>query len=99
MVIATHFTFVAKIIIKNLLYKPLFMKAISQVLYFTFFALFTISACGNGNSASGGPDFGQTKTTAGNLKIATFAGGCFWCTEAYFERLKGVVKVVSGYTG
>jgi peptide methionine sulfoxide reductase msrA/msrB len=33
------------------------------------------------------------------LKIATFAGGCFWCTEADFEKLPGVVKVISGYTG
>ena len=33
------------------------------------------------------------------LQIATFAGGCFWCTEAVFIRLKGVEKVVSGYTG
>lgn len=31
--------------------------------------------------------------------IATFAGGCFWCTEAVFARLKGVSKVTSGYTG
>ena len=31
--------------------------------------------------------------------IATFAGGCFWCTEAIFRDLKGVDKVVSGYTG
>ena len=30
---------------------------------------------------------------------ATFAGGCFWCTEADFEKLPGVVKVISGYTG
>lgn len=33
------------------------------------------------------------------LKIATFAGGCFWCTEADFEKLPGVSKVISGYTG
>jgi peptide methionine sulfoxide reductase msrA/msrB len=32
-------------------------------------------------------------------RIATFAGGCFWCIEADFEKLPGVVKVVSGYTG
>jgi peptide-methionine (S)-S-oxide reductase len=30
---------------------------------------------------------------------ATLAGGCFWCTEAVFKRLKGVEKVVPGYTG
>jgi peptide-methionine (S)-S-oxide reductase len=33
------------------------------------------------------------------LAIATFAGGCFWCTEAVFQKLRGVEKVVPGYTG
>ena len=32
------------------------------------------------------------------LELATFAGGCFWCMEAPFEKLDGVSKVVSGYT-
>ncbi|WP_181350646.1 peptide-methionine (S)-S-oxide reductase MsrA [Thalassobacillus sp. CUG 92003] len=31
--------------------------------------------------------------------VATFAGGCFWCMEPPFEKLKGVEEVVSGYTG
>jgi peptide methionine sulfoxide reductase msrA/msrB len=34
-----------------------------------------------------------------NLSKATFAGGCFWCTEADFEKVPGVVKVISGYAG
>lgn len=34
-----------------------------------------------------------------NSEIATFAGGCFWCTEAIFQRIKGVKTVMSGYTG
>ena len=33
------------------------------------------------------------------LETATIAGGCFWCLEAVFERLRGVERVVSGYTG
>jgi peptide-methionine (S)-S-oxide reductase len=32
-------------------------------------------------------------------QTAVFAGGCFWCTEAVFEQIKGVTKVVSGYAG
>ncbi len=33
------------------------------------------------------------------MEIATLAGGCFWCTEAIFKRLKGVESVVPGYSG
>jgi peptide methionine sulfoxide reductase msrA/msrB len=34
-----------------------------------------------------------------NFETATFAGGCFWCMEAPFEKLDGVIQVISGYTG
>lgn len=33
------------------------------------------------------------------MRKAYLAGGCFWCTETYFQRLKGVTSVVSGYSG
>ena len=36
---------------------------------------------------------------AAKLESAVFAGGCFWCSEADFEKLPGVVGAVSGYTG
>tara|TARA_R110001632_G_scaffold3751_6_gene16519 strand:- start:9715 stop:10248 length:534 start_codon:yes stop_codon:yes gene_type:complete len=34
-----------------------------------------------------------------NIKLATFGGGCFWCTESVFLEVKGIEKVVSGYSG
>ena len=41
----------------------------------------------------------NTKKMSDNIAIATFGNGCFWCTEAIFQQLKGVQKVMPGYTG
>ena len=39
------------------------------------------------------------KNDLSSYSTAVFAGGCFWCTEAAFERIEGVVDVISGYSG
>lgn len=40
-----------------------------------------------------------SRAAENDLQIATFAGGCFWCVEADFDNVPGVVRTVSGYTG
>ncbi len=42
---------------------------------------------------------GERKMDDKKTETAIFAGGCFWCTEAFFTDVKGVEKVVSGYIG
>jgi peptide-methionine (S)-S-oxide reductase len=41
----------------------------------------------------------NTSEASPNYDTATFGTGCFWCTEAIFQQLEGVVKVTSGYSG
>ena len=41
----------------------------------------------------------HTSVVAQDLEKAYFAGGCFWCMEESFEKKKGVVEVISGYSG
>jgi len=54
-----------------------------KILFFIFFIFFNSS----------------TILSAQNLSKAYFAGGCFWCMEESFEKLKGVKEVISGYSG
>ena len=51
------------------------------------------------NSTSNNASSAGKMTGADKLDTATFGTGCFWCTEAIFQQLKGVKKVSSGYSG
>lgn len=53
----------------------------------------------NVTSKGGVPPVNEKDTGQENLKLATFGGGCFWCTEAVFEMFDGVKDVVAGYAG
>ena len=50
------------------------------------------------NNQQGKMDTTMDKTQK-NLSEATFAGGCFWCTESDLEKIDGVVEAISGYAG
>ena len=60
--------------------------------------VFSVIGCQRSEIVQKGVKDDMVKDDA-NFRKATFAGGCFWCTEADFEKLPGVVKVISGYTG
>ena len=60
--------------------------------------LLFVLGCNTGNSAQKEAKKSMAETKGSNA-TATFAGGCFWCVESDFEKVPGVLKVVSGYTG
>jgi peptide-methionine (S)-S-oxide reductase len=77
------------------------MTHLKLILSYALIALFAAACAQNqsaGEQASAGIQYLSPAELAGT-ETATFAGGCFWCTEAYFERVKGVKEVISGYSG
>jgi peptide-methionine (S)-S-oxide reductase len=61
--------------------------------------LLAMTSCGQRPAADATKNMTTEKKEKSGLQLATFGNGCFWCTEAIFQRLNGVQKVVSGYSG
>ncbi|MEM7147715.1 MAG: peptide-methionine (S)-S-oxide reductase MsrA [Verrucomicrobiota bacterium] len=80
------------------------MKSFPRLAIPALLAFFPLAACAaeSDKPSKTSPTVNTEKTTpppSGKTETATFAGGCFWCTEGVFERVPGVTDVVSGYTG
>ena len=73
------------------------MRAKIQHIITLTLLLGTLVSCGQSAKKQKTMEEKEDKNT--NLAVATFGTGCFWCTEAMFVELKGVEKVVSGYSG
>lgn len=80
------------------------MKLMLTSLIISASALFSCAQRENPNKSMNNSTTSLTAGTdqtisAANTDTATFANGCFWCTEAIFQQLEGVLKVSSGYSG
>lgn len=78
-----------------------------KIIFSALIALFSLQACNSQQEMTASkPNTDVQKLTDyikdkdySKYEQATFAGGCFWCTEASFERIEGVIDVFSGYSG
>jgi len=77
----------------------MYMKSI--LLSGLFFATALISCAQTSNKKNTNKNMSETTTNVDNatLDTALLGAGCFWCVEAVFQRLEGVVSVTSGYSG
>jgi peptide-methionine (S)-S-oxide reductase len=74
------------------------MKSFALLILLTSFTVLN-SSCAQKNKNTNHIMDEMKLTNGVKTDTATFGTGCFWCTEAIFEQLKGVLKVTSGYSG
>src|SRR3982750_3352750 len=88
-------------------FRPVYNKTSSMKAALSYFllAIATLTSCAQNSGAgtnltniNNNTTMDSTITPKGT-EVATFANGCFWCTEAIFEELDGVISAVSGYSG
>ena len=72
------------------------MQKISLLIFLAFISL---TSCANRKTGSITNEPLVTNVNLANTDTVTFANGCFWCTEAIFQQVEGVVSVESGYSG
>ena len=75
------------------------MKVSKLLGYIAFVLALSINACAQTQKKESNKQKPQTKSSSMGTETITFGSGCFWCTEAIFQQVKGVEKVVSGYSG
>ena len=75
------------------------MKKILNILYGLLLLSFLLVSCKESKPEIKKFSSNVMKEENPNYQTATFGSGCFWCTEAIFERVNGVISVVSGYSG
>ncbi len=68
-------------------------------LYLCFVVFTGIYACEAETKNTMNQSSQPTPNMTADLETATFGAGCFWCTEAIFQQVKGVISVSSGYSG
>ena len=74
-----------------------FLNLHSARLFLVFTSIFSFASCAEHTTQI--TNMNEELNSSARTDTATFGTGCFWCTEAIFERLNGVIKVISGYGG
>jgi peptide-methionine (S)-S-oxide reductase len=74
-------------------------KNIIYIICGALMSIFAFVSCAGHKAQEKDIIMNEKSASAETIDTATFGTGCFWCTEAIFQRLEGVVKVISGYSG